>query len=221
MSTTTAVQTGNLPRVNLLPPEISEGAKFRTAQLVMGLGVFAAVLVVGGLWYMAAGDESAAQDDLSSAQATSVQLHGEVTKYAQVPVVYARAQTAQAQLNQAMSQEVRYSYVLNDLSLGMPSGVWLSNITITQTVDAPGSVKGAWGNSALGNVSMQGLATNLPQVAGWLQALAAQKSYTDPYLTTSQGSGNGSSSKGGYTFTSSVAISTKALSNRYAPKAGS
>jgi Tfp pilus assembly protein PilN len=221
MSTTTAVQTATLPRVNLLPPEISEGAKFRTAQMVMGLGVLASVLVVGALYYMAAGDESAAQDDLSSAQATGVQLQSDVVKYAEVPVVYARAQTAQAQLTQAMSQEVRYSYVLNDLSLGMPAGVWVSNITITQAVDAPDSVKGAWGNSALGSVTMQGNAGNLPQVAGWLQALAAQKSYTDPYLTTTQGSGNGSSAAGGYTFTSSVGISNKALSNRYAPKAGS
>ena len=38
---------------------------------------------------------------------------------------------------------------------------------------------------------MQGQASNLPQVAGWLQALAAQKSYTDPYLTTTQGSRHG------------------------------
>ncbi len=220
MSTTTAVQTGTLPRVNLLPPEISEGAKFRTAQLVMGLGVFASVLIVGGLWYLASGDASAAQDDLSSAQATGVQLQGEVVKYAQVPVVYAQAQTAQAQLVQAMSQEIRYSYVLNDLSLGMPSGVWLTNVSITQPSDSPDTVKAAWGNPVLGTVTMIGSASNLPQVAGWLQALAAQKSYTDPYLTNAQGHGNGSSS-GSYQFTSSVGLSDKALSNRYAPKAGS
>jgi len=219
MSTATAVQTGTLPRVNLLPPEISEGAKFRSAQMVMGLGVLAAVLVVGGLYYVASGDESSAQDDLASSQTTTTSLQAQVVKYANVPVVYAQAATAKAQLTQAMSQEVRYSYVLNDLALGMPQGVWLSNITITQPVDTPSSVKGAWGNPALGTVLMQGNTSTLPQVAGWLQALAAQKSYTDPYLTTSQGTGNVSSTAS-YTFTSTVGISSKALSNRYA-KAGS
>jgi Tfp pilus assembly protein PilN len=219
MSTTTAVQTGTLPRVNLLPSEITEGAKFRTAQMVMGLAVVGAVVVVGGLWYLASADESSAQGDLAVAQSEGAQLQTELATYANVQPVYDQAVTAQAQLTQAMSQEVRYSFVLNDLSLGMPQGVWLTNVTIAQPVDAPGSTKGAWGNVSQGTVTMQGSASNLPQVAGWLQALAAQKSYTDPYLQTTQGTGTASSS-GSYTFTSSVGISDRALSHRY-DKAGS
>ena len=218
-STTTAVQTGTLPRVNLLPSEITEGAKFRTAQMVMGLAVVGAVVVVGGLWYLASADESSAQGDLAVAQSEGAQLQTELATYANVQPVYDQAVTAQAQLTQAMSQEVRYSFVLNDLSLGMPQGVWLTNVTIAQPVDAPGSTKGAWGNVSQGTVTMQGSASNLPQVAGWLQALAAQKSYTDPYLQTTQGTGTASSS-GSYTFTSSVGISDRALSHRY-DKAGS
>jgi len=218
-STTTAVQTGALPRVNLLPSEITEGAKFRTAQMVMGLAVVGAVVVVGGLWYLASADESSAQGDLAVAQSEGAQLQTELATYANVQPVYDQAVTAQAQLTQAMSQEVRYSFVLNDLSLGMPQGVWLTNVTIAQPVDAPGSTKGAWGNVSQGTVTMQGSASNLPQVAGWLQALAAQKSYTDPYLQTTQGTGTASSS-GSYTFTSSVGISDRALSHRY-DKAGS
>jgi Tfp pilus assembly protein PilN len=218
-STTTAVQTGTLPRVNLLPSEITEGAKFRTAQIVMGLAVVAAVVVVGGLWYLASADQSAAQDDLAAAQSEGSQLQTELATYSNVQPVYDQALTAQAQLSQAMSQEIRYSFVLNDLSLGMPAGVWLTNLTITQPVDQPSSTKGAWGNVSEGSVQLQGAASNLPQVAGWLQALAAQKSYLDPYLTTTQGTGTASSS-GSYTFTSSVGISSKALSHRY-DKAGS
>ncbi len=214
-SQATAVRTGVLPRVNLLPQEITESAKFRTAQLVMGLGVLAAVVVVGGLWYLASNDEADAQDQLATAQTTGAQLQQQVATYSNVPVVFAQAETAKAQLDQAMSQEVRYSFVLNDMSLGMPAGVWLTSMNISQAADAPGSIKGAWGNPSNGTVILQGQASNLPQVAGWLQALAAQKSYTDPYLTNSQGAG--SSTPGGlYSFTSQVNISDKALSNRYA-----
>ena len=220
MSTTTAVQTGTLPRVNLLPSEISESAKFRTAQMVMGLGVLASVFVVGGLWYLAAGDESAAQDDLAASQSTGQQLQNDLTQYATVQPVYDQATTAKAQLTQATSQEIRYSFVLNDLSLGMPSGVWLTNLTITQPVDAPGSLKGAWGNVSQGTVTLAGSASNLPQVAGWLQALAGQKSYTDPYLTTTQGTGTAKST-GSYQFTSSVGLSDAALASPDATKAGS
>jgi len=220
MSTTqTVVRTGNLPRVNLLPPEIAEGAKFRTAQLVMGLSVVATVLVVGALYYLAAADESSAQDQLTSAQATGATLQSQVAKYSEVPVVYAERATAKAQLDQAMSQEIQYSYVLNDLSLTMPAGVWLTNITIAQPVDLPGSVKGAWGNPANGTVTMVGNASNLAQVAGWLQALATQRSYLDPFLTSTQTTTQTTTAQGqsaaGYTFTSSVALAPQALSNRY------
>jgi Tfp pilus assembly protein PilN len=218
MSTTqTAVRTSTqLPRVNLLPPEISEGAKFRTAQIVMGLALVASFVVVGALWYLASGDESAAQDQLASGQSTAVSLQGQVAKYAQVPVVYAQRATAKAQLDQALSQEIRYSYVMNDLSLTMPAGVWLTTASFTQPVDAPGSIKGAWGNPADGTVTLGGQAGSLPQVAGWLQALANQRSYTDPYLSSTQSSGTGASSTAGYTFSSTVSLSAKALSNRYA-----
>ena len=44
-----------------------------------------------------------------------------------MPQVYAQVAAAQAQLTQAMGQEMRYSYVLNDLSLTIPSDVWLTN----------------------------------------------------------------------------------------------
>ena len=216
MSTTqTVVRTGNLPKVNLLPPEIAEGARFRSAQWVMGLALAAAVASVGALTYLAAGDVSTAQDQLTSAQATGATLQSQVAKYSQVPVVYAERATAKAQLDQAMSQEVQYSYVLNDLSLTMPAGVWLTNITITQPVDLPGSIKGAWGNPANGSVTMIGNASSLPQVAGWLQALATQKSYLDPYLTSTQSTTAQGQSTAGYTFTSSVALAPQALSNRY------
>jgi Tfp pilus assembly protein PilN len=220
MSTTqTTVRTSTrLPRVNLLPPEISEGAKFRTAQMVMGLAVLSSFVVVGALWYLSSGDASAAQDDLNSAQTASTGLQAKVATFAQVPVVYAERATAKAQLDQAMSQEIRYSFVLNDLSLTMPPGVWLTTVTISQPVDAPGTVKGAWGNLADGTVTLSGQANNLPQVAGWLEALARQSPYTDPYLSSTQSSsaGAGAASTTGYTFSSTVSLSAKALSNRYA-----
>jgi Tfp pilus assembly protein PilN len=215
-TTTTAVQTGTLPRVNLLPQEIAESAKFRTAQMVMGLGVLASIVVVAGLFLLASSDESAAQDQLSSAQSTGTTLQQQVATFASVPVVFAQAETAKAQLDQAMSQEIRYSFVLNDLSLGMPSGVWLTQMSITQVPDAPGTIKGAWGNGTDGTVVLQGESSNLPQVAGWLQALAAQKSYTDPYITNTQGTTGSTGAAATYTFTSQVNLSAKALSNRYA-----
>ena len=117
MSTATATAEGVrltlMPKVDLLPPEIAAEATFRKLRLGLGLGVAAAVGVVGLLWYSAHTQVAGAQSELTAAQATQLQLQGEVTKYADVPKAYASVQSAEAQLNAAMGHEVRYSFVLN------------------------------------------------------------------------------------------------------------
>jgi Tfp pilus assembly protein PilN len=99
MSTTTAVRTTTMPRVNLLPTEIAEEARFRSVRAILALSVLAAAGVVGGLYYLAANDAASAQDQLSAAQATNASLQTEAAKYAEVPKVYAALTAAQTQLD--------------------------------------------------------------------------------------------------------------------------
>jgi Tfp pilus assembly protein PilN len=227
MSTTTptGVRTAILPKVNLLPSEISEGARFRNLQAAMALSVVLAVLVVGALTYFAGNDVDDAQQGLDTAQAHGTALQAQAAAYATVPQQYALVATADAQLQQAMSQEIRYSFVMNDISLRMPAGVWLTNINIGQPVDTPNQTKGAWGSPQLAAVKLTGIAVNLNDVAGWLESLARGPNYTDPYLTqtsttvTTATTLPGSSPQWG--FDSTLGITTKALSNRYTQKAGS
>ncbi len=223
MSTTTptGVRTATLPKVNLLPTEISEGARFRNLQAAMALAVVLAAVVVGGLSYLASGDENDAQSALSVAQARGTQLQAETAKYASVPQKYAQVATAAAQLQQAMSQEIRYSYVLNDLSLRMPAGVWLTSVIIDQPVDTPGATKAAWGSSQLASVKVSGVALNMNDVAGWLDTLARGAIYTDPYLTQTASAPSTGTSVASWTFDSTLGITSKGLSNRYLQKAGS
>src|SRR5471030_149767 len=104
MSTTTptGVRTATLPKVNLLPTEISEGARFRNLQAAMGLSVLLAAVVIGGLTYVASGDVSDAQDGLTTAQDAGTQLQATVHTFADVPEHYAQAAAADAQRQQAM-----------------------------------------------------------------------------------------------------------------------
>ena len=221
MSTTTptAVRTATLPRVNLLPTEIREGARFRNLQAAMGLAVVLAVVVVAALAYLGSSDVNDAQDGLSAAQARGAVLQTQVRQYATVPQQYALVANAQAQLQQAMSQEVRYSFLLNDLSLRMPAGVWLTSLTVSQTVDSPNSTNGAWGNPQLATVKASGTAISLNDVAGWLDTLARSGTYTDPWAGNAVQSLSGTT-VGQWTFDSTVGVTDKALSNRYLQKAG-
>jgi len=221
MSTTTptGVRTATLPRVNLLPTEIREGARFRNLQAAMGLAVVLAVVVVAALAYLGSSDVNDAQDGLSAAQARGAVLQTQVRQYATVPQQYALVANAQAQLQQAMSQEVRYSFLLNDLSLRMPAGVWLTSLTVSQTVDSPNSTNGAWGNPQLATVKASGTAISLNDVAGWLDTLARSGTYTDPWAGNAVQSLSGTT-VGQWTFDSTVGVTDKALSNRYLQKAG-
>jgi Tfp pilus assembly protein PilN len=209
------------PRVNLLPPEIAAEAQFRRVRILLSLVVVGAVAVTGGLYVMASNQVASASQDLASAQATQTTLKTEAAKYADVPKVYAQVAAAQQQLTQAMGQEVRYSFVLNDLSLTLAqvNGVWLDNLTVTQAVDNPSSSKSALGNPSIGTITFTGKATKHTDVAAWLDALAKTPYYADPYLTNSA-AGQTIGTTPIVTFNSQVALTSKALSNRYNPKAG-
>jgi type IV pilus assembly protein PilN len=218
MSTATATAAGvrltQMPKVDLLPPEIAAEATFRKLRLGLGLGVAAAVGVVGLLWYSAHTSVAGAQSELTAAQASQARLQVEVTKYADVPKAYASVQAAQAQLSAAMGHEVRFSFILNDLSMTIPNKVWLHTATITQDVDATSPPVGSWGNTGIATLTVDGFAYNYPDVAAWLQMLGKGKYYTDPYFSDAH-QGDPIAGKPNVLFSSSVIITDKAYSGRY------
>lgn len=222
MSTTTGaatgVRTGALPKVNLLPVEISEGARFRNLQAALALVVFLAIGIVGVLSYLASGEVSDAQQQVDAAQAQTTDLQGQVASYVSVPKLYAQVALANAQLAQAMGQEVRYSFVLRDLSLSIPSSIYLDTLTMTQPVDAPDSVRGAWGGTGITSVTFHGTAPTLNDVAAWLDSLTKSKYYSDPYVTAAIRADVKATTP--FAFDSSVIITPRALTHRYADKAG-
>jgi len=213
--------------VNLLPPEIEEGRRFRRVQLGLGAGVLAAAAVVGGLTLLATLAVNDAQGDLDAKKARGSQLESQQAQYAEVPLVYAQVEAATAQLGQAMGKEVRWSYFLNDLSLNVPGKVWLTSMTVTQDVDmvaaatatptVPGG--GTYLSPGLGTVTFQGKGYAHNDVAAWLNALTRQKGLTQPYFTSSAQEEIGSESA--VSFTSQATITEDALSRRYTQKAGS
>jgi Tfp pilus assembly protein PilN len=224
MSTTTSTGTGTgvrtaLPRVNLLPTEISEGVKFRNLQAALALTVILALGVVGFLAYVASGEVSDAQQQVDSAQTQTLQLQGEVASYVAVPKLYAQVDLAKAQLTQAMGQEVRYSFVLRDLSLSIPSTVYLTTMTVAQPVDTPGTVIGAWGGAGVANITFHGQVGKLNDVAAWLDSLTKNKYYSDPFFTVATRLSAGATQP--FQFDSSVIVTSKALTGRYPDKAGS
>jgi Tfp pilus assembly protein PilN len=117
-----------------------------------------------------------------------------------------------------MGQEVRWSYFLNDLSLTIPRHVWLNTMTVSSnaaTVPTPGT----YAAPGIGTVIFEGQAYSHNDVAAWLESLAKQKGYTQPYFSDSTVQPIGSNSHA-VKFSSQVIVTEDALSGRYIAKAG-
>ena len=204
-----------LPKVNLLPPEIAEAARFRRVQVALGGGVLAAVGVVALLFVGASGALSEANTELEASTATGSQLQAENAKYSDVTAVYAQAAAAEAMLTQAMGEEVRYSQFLNDLSLTVPENVWVKNVTFEQAA-VPAGVGST--EPGVGKATFAGVGFKHDDVAVWLESLAKQKGYADPYFSSSAEVLIGTRKT--VSFSSTVTLTSDALSKRYTAPAG-
>jgi Tfp pilus assembly protein PilN len=217
-----AVTLDSLPRVNLLPPEIAETRRFRRIQMGLGGAVIGAVGIVALLYVAASSSVSSAQSDVDTANARHASLQSQTTKYSAVTSVYARAAAAQAMLTQAMGEEVRYSQFLNDLSLSVPENVWLKNVTFTQggTATPAAAAPGATPVSAngIGTVTFSGVGFKHDDVAVWLESLASQKGYANPYFSTSTEALLGTRKT--VNFTSTATLTPAAYSGRYSKPIG-
>jgi Tfp pilus assembly protein PilN len=217
-----------MPRVNLMPPEIAEAARFRRVQFAMGGAVVAAVAIVGALYVNAHSKVGEAQEELDAANAESTSLNSQLAALASVQDVYTQVEQRQAMLTQAMGAEVRWSFYLTDLSLKVPDNVWLTSLEAQQTdlgfastpgvppVAAAGAVAGP---ATIGEITYSGVAFDHDNVATWLDALAKEKGFVNPYFTNS--SENFIGPKRTVNFTGTVGVTPDAKSNRYAKPAGS
>jgi Tfp pilus assembly protein PilN len=231
------------PRVNLMPDEIAEEARIRRAKLVLAGAAVVSVGAVGALFMMAGAEVSSAQESLDQAAARGTVLAAEVAQYSDVPAARADLASAQAQQYLAMGGEVRWSFLLNNLSLTLPRGTSLTEFKglINGLAPTPGAAGAATGTNAasgqasilgkpaIGEIQYAGEARGYTDVAALLDVFAKQKTLVDPYpgtvqsaeaVTTGVSAGTTASPGKGYTFTATSSVSDKSLSHRYDIKDG-
>ncbi|HEY0486274.1 MAG TPA: PilN domain-containing protein [Mycobacteriales bacterium] len=211
------VLTTALPRVNLLPPEIIEASRLRTIQLSMGAAVAAALVVVGGLWFVADQQAQAEQTNLDAASATQATVGRQVRELAPVAQVYAQVDQRRALLQTALGGDVEWSRYLTDLSLTVPDNVWLTSMNVTPDAGSAATT-GTASAGAIATITFAGTALQHDDVALWLESLAKQKGYTSAYFNSSTEATVGGTKV--VNFTSTVSVTRDALSGRYSQNAG-
>lgn len=225
MTTLTPTRLAAMPRVNLLPPEIAEQAKLRQRKMMLGLIVLGVMVAVVMGYLVVSSQVGAAEEDLAAAQATGSALAAEKATYSEVPEVYAAVDTAQQNLATAMTPEIRWSFFLNDLSLTIPNSTRLTSMTaLNDAADAQlsgavatteGAALTSLGETKMGSISFTGRSEDFDAVAAWLQSLARQNGYLEPYVQ-SVVKGESEGAKGTwYVVESNTQLSPEAASMRF------
>jgi Tfp pilus assembly protein PilN len=225
MTTLTVGRVTELPRVNLLPPEVAQASQFRRLQVLLGIVVLGTLAAIAASYLFVTGQVTSAQAALDDAQAQNAQLQAEAAQYADVPRVQAELAKAQLDLTRAMTPEVRWSFYLNDLSLTIPNNVRLTTMVVAQPVainPQPTDVQitSPMGTPGIATINFEGNAASYDAVASWLRSLAKQKGYSDPTITTVADSTEANQAGSVYSFSSSVTVTDKAYSGRYTSTAG-
>lgn len=221
MKTATVSTLASMPRVNLLPPEIAERQKVRQVQIGVVAGVAVVAVGVGALAVQSKGGVSKAKQDLAAAQATQITLQNQLNKLQYVTQTGLLRDSAEATLTQATATEVHWSDYLADISVQIPSTMWVTQMTLSEKL-APGSLSSP--NSApqqIGSVSIAAttLSNSQPQyvhngVAAWLDAASKEKGFASPWFSSSQEAYIGSVKVSN--FTSTVNLTSDALTKRCA-----
>ena len=202
-----------IPKVNLLPREILQARRLVALKRLLGAAVGVIVLVCIGGTVWAAASASAAQHDLDDVQSAGSNLRTEQARYAAVPKLLNLIQAADAARERAMSQDVLWYGFMSDLAVTTPKGITLSGLQVS--LDKPTVNTDPLVPTGLGTVTFTGTAQHVPDVAAWLDAVSRIHGVDGSSLqSVTRDDGDGS-----LKFTTSVTVTSKALTHRYDRKA--
>lgn len=211
-----------LPRVNLLPPEILQGRRLRRTKVGLAAGLVVVVGAIGGAYATQVSAKNHAQDDLSSAQARGARLQAEQAKYADVPRTLAAIDQAETTRQSAMANDIEWFRTLTNVSITLPSKVWLTSLTLQVNGATGGTAAAPAGatplSGSVGSVTAVGTAMDHPDVATWLDVLGHQPGMSDAYFSSSKKKEMGA--KTVVDFSSTANVTDEALSHRYDRKQG-
>jgi Tfp pilus assembly protein PilN len=217
-TTTTSTRVVELPRVNLLPPEIFEKRQLQRTQAGLGVVVLAALVAVGLVYLNGGAAVTDAKSRLTSSQQTQIDLQKQINKVNYVTLEANQDDQAKAMLTQATASKISFSSYLADLGLLTPKNVWFTAVTLTNSVPVGTLATSTQAPPAVGSVTFTGQAVAHNDVATWLDNAAKEGGFANPYFTSSAetlvpGTGGATKlpAKTWITFNSSVALTSASL----------
>jgi Tfp pilus assembly protein PilN len=172
-----------LPRVNLLPQEINEANAARRLKVVLAAGLAVVVAGVGFVYVSAGGAVTEAQQHLDQAQSTTTSLRAEVARHNTVTPLKLDVQSRTTLLLAAMSGNIPWAFYMNDMQLGLPSGVRLVTWQMQSSSAGASGPATAFGSNGVATWTITGEAKRFEDVALVVESLQQLDAVDSVFVT--------------------------------------
>ena len=173
-----------MTQVNLLPGDVKQ--RLKTRQLTVLVGMVSAVVIAGLLAFFVLQSHklASANGALADAQSQNQTLQAKVDSLKRFQDL-ADAKDAQQQTVQtAKAGSVQFSGVMHDLSMVIPSTVYLNSVTATLSL-GDGASTAPTSGGIIGSIQFQGAASDHLAVAQWLTRLAQVTGWDNSWISAS------------------------------------
>lgn len=195
-------------QINLLPPDIAQKRRARQITFLLvagGLGLIALLVLI---FLVQTARLAGERGKLEEAERVNDRLERQVNQLQGFAQLQTTLRTKEQLLGRLTANEVRWSLLLNNISLRIPSDVWLTNLSGSVQPPAPGAARPGQ-TVAVGTIQVAGVTFTHLDVARWLSRLADVDEFVFPYLSLS--SKTELANRPVVEFNSSVQLSQKAL----------
>ena len=160
-----------MTQVNLLPSDVRQ--RLKTRQLTVLVGMVGAIVVAAllGFFVLQSHKLASANSDLAAAKATNNAAAGADQQPERYKVLDDQVTAQKTTVQTAKSGTVEFSGVLHDLSMVIPSTVYVTGMTGNLSLGDGASTQPNSGN-VIGTIQFQGSASDHLAVATWLTRLA-------------------------------------------------
>ena len=200
-----------MSQVNLLPPEILEGQRWRR---VTGLVLLAGAVVLGLILivYLAQVNTlGGVRDEIAAQERTNAQIRSQIAELQRFEDLQVRAQAKQELLASAFVGEASFSGLLMDLSRVIPSDAALSSLSVSVAPPTGEEDVEAVATGFVGAISTAGDAEGFDSLSTWLTRLEQVEGWVNPWMSTISRRDQGGSI---YTFSSGVDLTPDVLTER-------
>jgi Tfp pilus assembly protein PilN len=173
-------------QVNLLPPDILQGQRYRrlTLTVLLAGAIILALIVV--FFLIQVGRVGSVNDKITAQKQTNANLQSQIDSLQKYDELQVQAQQAQSELDAAYAGEVSFSGMLMDLSRVIPSDAYLDTFTATITGPPAATTGGTTTTTTplIGTMTTGGQAIGIDSLSIWLTRLELVQGWVNPWMPT-------------------------------------